>query len=204
MGILRTSPLKMKGLVLTEMFHIILMAKGKAGAPRACSCSSPGALVPGPLPGSDPVLFVTSRFWGNAGMVASYTAALQPLPMDCPIRYSSSRKPCQRLVSNGSGPGLLFWVKIACEEKRMHHEPGSLGRSKKRETGGRERCSEAWSANRTTRSINQKNTTQPGSTAQPGSRPSSFSLFRMIFLKLCCFTVITIRNDLRGQKPCVL
>lgn len=131
------------------MFHIILMAKGKAGAPRACSCSSPGALVPGPLPGSDPVLFVTSRFWGNVGMVASYTAALQPLPMDCPIRYSSSRKPCQRLVSNGSGPGLLFWGKIACEEKRMHHEPGSLGRSKKRETGGRERYSEAWSANRT-------------------------------------------------------
>lgn len=136
-GILRNAYVTDERPLLTEMFHIILMAKGKAGARGARSSSSPRGVISGPLPGRSPVLFATSRFWGNTGTVASYTAALQPLPMDCPIRYSSSRKPCQRLVSNGSGSSLFFWVKIACEEKSMHHVPESLGRLKQREMGGR-------------------------------------------------------------------
>lgn len=107
------------------MFHIILMAKGKAGACGASASSSPWGMISGPLPGRSLVLFAASRFWGHTGMVASYTAALQPWPMDCPIRYSSSWKPCQRLVSNGSGGSLFFWVKMACEEKSRHCEPGS-------------------------------------------------------------------------------
>lgn len=99
--------------VLTEMFHIILMAKGKARARGARFSASPRGTVSGPLPGRSPMFFATARFWGNTGTVASYTAALQPLPMDCPIRYSSSWKPCQRLVSNGSEGSLFFCVKIA-------------------------------------------------------------------------------------------
>ena len=103
---------------LTEMFHIILMAKGKAGACGACPFSAPSGVMSGPLPGRSPTLFATSRFRGHTGMVASYTAALQPLPRDRPIRYSSSWKPCQRLESSRSGSSLLFCVKTACEGKR--------------------------------------------------------------------------------------
>ena len=110
----------MEGQALTEMFHIILMAKGKAGARGASTSSSPRGRISGPFPGrSWPRRSASSRPRGSTGMVASYTAALQPLPMDCPIRYSSSRKPCQRLVSSGSGSSLFLWVKIACEENEQ-------------------------------------------------------------------------------------
>lgn len=122
--------------LLTERFHIILMAKGKAGARGTCTSSFCGR-TSGLFAGRIFVPFATIRFWGNTGTVASYTAALQPLPMDCPIRYSSSRKPCQRQVSSGSGSSLLFRVKISCERKGQHSEPGSLVRLKERKLGER-------------------------------------------------------------------
>lgn len=101
-----------------EMFHIILLAKGKAGAQQGPSASSPRGRISGPFleeagPGSLP----PPGSEGNTG-IGGLRAALQPLPMDCPIRYSSSRKPHRGVrVSSGSG-AACFSGWLACEEKR--------------------------------------------------------------------------------------
>lgn len=98
--------------LLTEMFHIILIAKGKAPwgwcfttgsssapweAEAGCCCRAGRGL-----------LWAGSRGAGQKGMAASYTAALQPFPMGWPMRYSSSLKPCQRNELRGSFCGLFF------------------------------------------------------------------------------------------------
>ena len=69
--ILKKDDFRDGGPALTEMFHIILMAKGKAGA-RGAGASSPRGRISGPFPGrSWPRLSASCRFWGNTGMAAS-------------------------------------------------------------------------------------------------------------------------------------
>lgn len=88
--------------LLTEMFHIILMANGKAsfcwGLSAGCS----------PRAGPSPVRRLLPWPSGGEGIAASYTAALQPFPRGCPMRYSSSLKPRQRNELSGFFCALFF------------------------------------------------------------------------------------------------
>lgn len=116
--ILKKDDFRDGGSRLTEMFHIILMAKGRPPAGASASSPREGSLGPSleeagpgslPPPGSG-----ATQAWRPHRRRHCSPCQWTALPDTPPAGNPASAR-----VSSGSGSSLFFWVKTACEENEQ-------------------------------------------------------------------------------------